>query len=58
MLFNIRLNNVCIRENMLRISVLKLAVAKDKLIVNAIREKRLKIQKKQQENKLNFTHKP
>lgn len=54
MLFNIRLNNVCIRENMLRISV----VANDKLIVNAIREKRLKRQKKQQEDKLNFTHKP
>ena len=39
------MNNVCIRENMLRISVLKLPVANDKLIVNAIREKRLKIQK-------------
>lgn len=58
MLFNIRLNNVCIREKMLRISVLKLPVANDKLIVNAIREKRLKIQKKEQEDKLNFTHKP
>lgn len=58
MLFNIRLNNVCIRENMLRISVQKLPVANDKLIVNAIREKRLKRQKKQQEDKLNFTHTP
>lgn len=58
MLFNIRLNNVCIRENMLRISVLKLPVANDKLIVNAIREKRLKRQKKKQEDKLNFTHTP
>ena len=52
------MNNVCIRENMLRISVLKLPVANDKLIVNAIREKRLKRQKKQQEDKLNFTHTP
>lgn len=43
---------------MLRISVVKLPVANDKLIVNAIREKRLKIEKKQQEDKLNFTHKP
>lgn len=58
MLFNRRLNSVCIRENMLRISVLKLPIANDKLIVNVIREKRLKIQKKQQEDKLNFTHKP
>ena len=31
---------------MLRISVVKLRVANDKRIVNAIREKRLKIQKK------------
>lgn len=46
MLFNIRLNNVCIRENMLRISVVKLHVANDKLLVNAICDKRLKIQKK------------
>lgn len=46
MLFNIRLNNVYIGENMLRISVVKLRVANDKLIGNAICEKRLKIQKK------------
>ena len=58
MLFNKRLNNVCIRENMLRISVVKLHVANDKLLVNAICDKRLKIQKKKQEDKLNFTHKP
>lgn len=46
MLFNIRMNNVCIRENMLRISVVKLRVANDKLMVNAIRGKKVENTKK------------